>query len=128
MFFFRPYPHIPNPPAPPTYYPGDAYPRARRPASHPNVTTAVILSGDETAAFRRACKLHGRTVTAVVDAILVLAELEVVMQDAAKTTTDTEVDWHKLKRIYNESAFMLVPLKFIDMVSFRFLRGAALDA
>lgn len=121
--FFRPYAPIPGQTAPSEYFPGNTFPRPQRDYSSPNVFADVVLSPEETIAFRKACKQHDKTVTTVVDAILLLAELEVTMRNTAsqsKPGNSTPEAWCAMKNAYDEASFMLIPLKFIDMVSLGF--------
>jgi hypothetical protein len=83
---------------------------------HENVTSLLKLTREETAAYRTACKKRGRTATHLMNALLVLAELETALRWAI--VHGGEDILAQTAGAYEQATHILFAFTFINQVVF----------
>lgn len=73
----------------------------------------MTLDNEQTARFRAVCKLHGRTVTQVIDAAFAIADVEAVLQGAR---AHGEEHVKSVVGVYEQATHWLIALSFKDQV------------
>jgi len=87
--------------------------------AHTTLSYPIILSKASTASFHKACKKHKSNITPVINAILVLADVETTLWWGLRSGGQEE-KFGVVKEMFESSEYFPIPINGMDRVRYLF--------